>query len=612
MTLGALAVLLVVLAVLQNRWLGDLGRADAERQKAQLERAASRFQWAFDRELGQALFAFRPEPGDLRDPRTELAPRLAEIRRRDPDSIVGGLLLVSRTPAGVALERCDDGAAGFHTVDWLPSLDPVRERLLSVNAAREPFRPWMLHEPPGLGFPILTPTHGPSPTAAPEPPFPRWGGFTPTGYVVVLLDIDKIRSHLLPSLAETHFGPLAESELVVAVTRGSDGSVLYSSDPAVTATDLGRGDARRPLPSFDGRGGAERRGLGERGPGDRGPSRRGPGEREMPGGEPVDPRAARGPERTGEPRADAVPPPVGPGPGIEPQGADRTSLWLLVVRHRGGSLDQAVARVRRRNIALGLGVLALLGTAGAVLAVSAQRAQALARQQIEFVAGVTHEINTPLAAIRSAGQNLADGIVTEPSSVKRYGQLIEREGARLATLVAQALDFAGIASASRAYGAEPVAVGQLVDEAVGDLRLVLEQGGVTVEKDVPADLPAVRGDAAALRRVITNLVANATKFAAAGKWVAVRAARGGKGRVVLRVEDRGPGIPRDERQRVFEPFYRSHARERNDIPGAGLGLSLVRHVVRAHGGDVRIEARDGGGTAVVVELPAAGEPGRAS
>ena len=203
-------------------------------------------------------------------------------------------------------------------------------------------------------------------------------------------------------------------------------------------------------------------------------------------------------------------------------------------------------------------------------------------------------------------------IVTEPSSVKRYGQLIEREGARLATLVAQALDFAGIASASRAYGAEPLAVGQLVDEAVGDLRLVLEQGGVTVEKDVPADLPAVRGDAAALRRVITNLVANATKFAAAGKWVAVRAARGGKGRVVLRVEDRGPGIPRDERQRVFEPFYRSHARERNDIPGAGLGLSLVRHVVRAHGGDVRIEARDGGGTAVVVELPAAGEPGRAS
>jgi signal transduction histidine kinase len=266
--------------------------------------------------------------------------------------------------------------------------------------------------------------------------------------------------------------------------------------------------------------------------------------------------------------------------------------------------------VRRRNLAIGLGVLALLGTAGAMLVVSAQRAQALARQQIEFVAGVTHELNTPLAAIRSAGQNLADGIVTEPSAVKRYGQLIEREGARLAGLVAQALDFAGISSSSRAYASEPVPLARLVDEALGDLRLVLEQGGFTVEKDVPADLPPVRGDAAALRRVVTNLVANATKFAAEGGWIGVRATRGRAGRVVLRVEDRGPGIARDERERVFEPFYRGRTRERNGAPGAGLGLSLVRHVVRAHGGEARVETREGGGAAVVVDLPAAEATGR--
>ncbi len=598
-TLGALAALLVVLAALQHRWIGDLGRAEAERRQAQLERAASRFQWAFDRELGQALFAFRPDPGAAGDERVALAARLADLRRRDAETIVAGLLLLSQAKdGGVSVERCDGGDAAFRAAGLPASLEPLRARLVAGDAARDVFRPAMIHEPPALAFPVLDLSALAAPPA--RPGFPRWR--SARGYVVVLLDVERLRTHLLPALAEAHFGPLAESEFVVAVTRRADGTVLYSSDPSVPAPEPGRGDARRSLPSFDGRTGPAGRRFGDR-EGWRG----GPPPLERTGG-PGDSDDPRGPTR-GAPQ----PEPDDDGPGLAAATApapEGNSLWVLVVQHRGGSLEKAVARVRRRNLAVGLGVLALLGTAGAFLAVSAQRAQRLARQQIEFVAGVTHEINTPLAAIRSAGQNLADGIVTEPAAVRRYGQLIEREGGRLAALVAQALDFAGIASSSRAYAAEPVALGPLVDEALGDLRFVLEQGAFAVEKDVPADLPFVRGDAAALRRVITNLVANATKFAAAGRSVAVRAARGSLSRVVLRVEDRGPGIPREERERVFEPFYRGRARERNDTPGAGLGLSLVRHVVRAHGGAVRVEGREGGGAVVVVELPALEDPGR--
>jgi signal transduction histidine kinase len=222
------------------------------------------------------------------------------------------------------------------------------------------------------------------------------------------------------------------------------------------------------------------------------------------------------------------------------------------------------------------------------------------------VAGVTHELNTPLAAIRSAGQNLADGIVTETGQVRRYGHLIEKEGDRLTSLVAQVLDFAGIESGSRAYAAEPLSLSALVDEVLRDHHLVLEQAEMAVERDVPPGLPDVRGDTAALRRVLSNVVVNAAKFAASGRWMAVRAsARPDGGALVLRVEDRGPGIPREERDRVFEPFYRGPAAERNATPGSGLGLSLVRHVVRAHGGRVHVEGREGGGTAVVLELPVA-------
>jgi signal transduction histidine kinase len=225
---------------------------------------------------------------------------------------------------------------------------------------------------------------------------------------------------------------------------------------------------------------------------------------------------------------------------------------------------------------------------------------------MEFVAGVTHELNTPLAAIRSAGQNLADGIVKDPAQVRRYGGLIEKEGGRLTALVAQVLDFAGIESGSRAYASEPLEVAPLVDGVLRDHRLALEQAGMAVETDLAPGLPRVRGDAAALRRVLDNLVANAVKFAASGRSIAVRAAvRADGNAVVLRVEDAGPGIPRDERERVFEPFYRGGAAERNATPGSGLGLSLVRHVVRAHGGRVHVEGREAGGTAVVLELPVA-------
>jgi signal transduction histidine kinase len=283
--------------------------------------------------------------------------------------------------------------------------------------------------------------------------------------------------------------------------------------------------------------------------------------------------------------------------------------WVLAVRHHGGSLAEAVDAVRQRNLAVGLGILALLGTAAALLAIGGQRARHLARQQLNFVAGVTHELHTPLAAIRSAGQNLADGVVADPQKVQRYGDLIEKESGRLTALVAQVLDFAGIESGARAYVTGSVAMGPLVQKVAGDLGLVLEQAGLQVEVDVADGLPEIRGDEAAIRRALENLLTNATKFAADGGWVGVRAARSADGRmVVVRVEDRGPGIPKAERGRVFEPFYRGRNAHKTQAPGSGLGLSLVRHVAEAHGGHVHLEPRDEEGTAVVMELPITAEP----
>jgi signal transduction histidine kinase len=579
LTLFALTVLLVVLGVLQYRWVSEIGEAEGQRRQAQLERAASRFVRAFDRALGGLLTTFgRPRPGQPAEaePRIRLLEGLAAWRTNEHAGLVSQVLLATPSATGeMRLEACAANENAFHEVPWTPDLEPVRQWLQGARGgpARFFIRPrTLLDPPPVLAFPMVA--------ARDEGPPPREPGtFRVAGVVLLRLDPRYVREQLLPQLAEAHFGPLAESEFAMAVVRRADRSLIFSTNPADGGGPPRRYDIEQPLPGRWGRFEQDRGALGEDRP------------------EPGRPRFI---ER----------PPGGPSPGRPPEDE---SPWLLVARHRGGPLEVTLARVRLRNLGVGLGVLALIGATAAVLAAGGQRARRLARQQMEFVAGVTHELNTPLAAIRSAGQNLADGIVTEPTQVRRYGGLIEKESGRLGALVAQVLDFAGIESGNRAYAAEPLSVGGLVDEVLRDHRLVLDQAGMSVDRDVAPDLPEVRGDAAALRRALGNLVANAAKFAASGRWVGVRASAGAGGsRVVVRVEDRGPGIPRDERGRVFEPFYRGPAAERNATPGSGLGLSLVRHVVHAHGGSVHVEGREGGGAAVVVELPAAAarEPAR--
>jgi signal transduction histidine kinase len=562
LTLAALTVLLVVLAALQYKWTSEIGRAEAERRQNQIERSTWRFANAFDREMGQILAAFfrMDSPLPAEGWRTALRERLAAWKTTEHADVLSQVLLATRTLSGeVRLEACSAGDADCHQAAWTPELEPLRKRLQVTAGGRDGFfiRPGFLFDRPlALSFPLMDRRDD-------SQPGPRWGPFRLAGVVLLQLDLDYLREHLLPQLAEANFGPLAESDFVVAVVRREDRSVVYSSDPLAGMGAPQPGDVQRSLPGRGGRPGGEGPGarFGERPPDD------------------ARPRDARRPP-------------------------EEESPWLLVARHRGGSLEESVARVRRRNLGVGFGVLALLGATAVLLATGAQRARRLARQQMEFVAGVTHELNTPLAAIRSAGQNLADGIVRDPAQVRRYGGLIEKEGGRLTALVAQVLDFAGIEAGSRAYASEPLSVASLVDEVLRDHRLALEQAGMTVERDLAADLPQVRGDAAALRRALDNLVANAVKFAASGQWLAVRAAsRPEEGVVVVRVEDRGPGIPRDERERVFEPFFRGPAAERNATPGSGLGLSVVRHVVRAHGGRVRVEGREGGGAAVVLELP---------
>jgi signal transduction histidine kinase len=293
-------------------------------------------------------------------------------------------------------------------------------------------------------------------------------------------------------------------------------------------------------------------------------------------------------------------------------GSNEPGAWQVRVRHRAGSLDAIVAASRRRNLAIGLGVLALLAASFVLVIAAARRQHRLARQQMEFVAAVSHELRTPLAVICSAGENLADGVVSDRAQVQRYGSLIGTEGRRLGDMVERVLQFAGISSGTTMRADASVDVAAVLDDAVAAIAADARDRAITVSVTTPAALPPVTGDANALRSAIHNVVGNAVKYSGSGGTVTVVTELLHDGAVVrIRVADHGIGIDAADLPHVFEPFYRGRRAVDAQVRGSGVGLSVVQHVIQTHGGDVHIESRAGGGTTVTLVLPSASTSGAA-
>jgi signal transduction histidine kinase len=298
-------------------------------------------------------------------------------------------------------------------------------------------------------------------------------------------------------------------------------------------------------------------------------------------------------------RWDAVAPMLAAGPMRDAPDAP-PAHWRLLVRHRGVPLGEIVAAARRRDLAVSFAILALLLGSFVLLAVLARRAERLRVQQFEFVAGITHELNTPLAALTSAGQNLADGIVAERDQVARYGSMIVKESRRLSDTVAQVLDFAGMQSRGAPARVAPVDVRAVVEDAVAQCGWLAEEAKVKIETRIADELPPVDGDADALTRAVQNLVANAIRHGGAGGWVGVRA-EGEGGSVAITVEDRGPGIAARDVRHLFEPFFRGRGAERTR--GSGLGLAIVQRIAAAHGGTIEVVRQHQRGAAFTLRIP---------
>jgi signal transduction histidine kinase len=561
---GFAALLLLLcgfLAFVQNRWINELGNAERARLKQELTTGLDRLSRDFNNELESAVSGLMPSMARIADEGREAAyeSQYARWKSTHP-AIFSRIALAVPSDDGIDLEMLQLDAGKLAPAEWPANWTALRNRLTMRQGGGGRFG---FHtEETGL---IEIPRFGGGPEMGPPPQFreehrgERRGPRREQEWVLLELNLDYVRTQMLPELLRTHLGTNGSVEYQAEVVlRDRPSQVIFRSTPNLSEEILRAPDVSATLfdvdPSF------LRRRPGGAGPG----------------------------------------PPGGGGPG-------RPGRWLMVVRHREGSLEAVVARARWQNYATSAGLLLLILATVGTMVRSSRRAEQLARLQMDFVAGVSHELRTPLTVIRTAAYNLRGTLATKPEQVERYGKLIQDESDKLGGLVEQVLRFASSSAGHAIREREPVALENVIADAIRSSRAA--SAGIDVETKLDAGLPLILADSQALKHAIQNLLDNAVKYGTEGNdWIGVGATAvpdGKHGAVEIRVADRGPGIPPEEQSHVFDAFFRGQRAIRDQVHGTGLGLNLVKKIVEAHGGSIRVESQPMQGAAFILRIPAA-------
>lgn len=226
----------------------------------------------------------------------------------------------------------------------------------------------------------------------------------------------------------------------------------------------------------------------------------------------------------------------------------------------------------------------------------------LIRIKSDFVSLVSHEFKTPIASMRALVERLQAGHVPDRARMQRYFDIVSGELQRLTRLVNNVLDFSRIEEGRKVYSPQETDLAELVRELVATFEAGASAKGFTIETAIAPDIPKVCVDRDSVSQALLNLLDNAVKYSETEKRIGVDVQRNSHF-VRISVADHGPGIGAHEVSKIFEKFYRSPDATERGVPGLGLGLSLVQHVMSSHGGKVTVESEPGAGSTFTLSIP---------
>ncbi len=286
--------------------------------------------------------------------------------------------------------------------------------------------------------------------------------------------------------------------------------------------------------------------------------------------------------------SDTLPPPFG-------------DLRMRVALRPEAADQLVIGGLPHTRLPLLLSLLALALALCTIAVLQLRRETELVRMREDFVSSVSHELRTPLAQIRMFSETLLLGRTRSEAERRRSLEIIEQEARRLSHLVENVLRISRSAHGTSRIAPEQVVLTEEVAAGVESFRPFATQRRVELRSELQPDVLGVV-DRGALRQMLLNLLDNALKYAPAGREVVVRLALADD-RARIQVDDQGPGIPAEDREKVFAPFYRSRSVGAPEVPGSGIGLAVVRDIALLHGGRAWAEAAPGGGARICVELP---------
>ncbi len=271
----------------------------------------------------------------------------------------------------------------------------------------------------------------------------------------------------------------------------------------------------------------------------------------------------------------------------------------------------SLAESSRRSSSRMVGILSFTFLLSAAAIWAIQRSQMLGRMQLanlqmEFVASVSHELRTPLAVIRSAADNIADGLVKNMDALLRYGAVLQHQSRSMGELVDQILLFASTEDRNKRVPLQPVAVERIVAAVLSDTEALVRNAGFTLDVEIEPNLPPAQGDLSGITQCLRNLIGNAVKYGGAHHRIVLHAGMVSKdnlpGELHISIIDRGIGIDSSEIVRIFDPFYRSPRVHASQIHGTGLGLALAKRIAESMGGSLTVISQLSAGSTFTLHL----------